>query len=153
MNFIERILAAGFVEQGMKRVFDVNPKRIDEKQRWWEHYNWKHEFWGVDMYHPDAWFMKDGFDGKLLISLGGLSPGTCYIYDDGSEWAKNYNLQTDAINKLFKEDAVRYISLKQHMAYEDVIKSFPHYPKVYYETYTGIIPPDEIVDQFIKDNS
>lgn len=114
MNFVEKIIAAGFVNQGR----GLPPF-------WTPPYDPKSGWLGVDTNHPDAWFIKPGEDKELVISLQGiLTP-------------QSGKTRESRIRILFQNRAVKYIRLKSN-------------GKVLYETFSGVIPPDEIVERFLS---
>lgn len=121
MNFVERIIKAGFIEQGQKRLLELTPHKERWIPKWWEEYNASSGWLGVNVDHPDAWFRKDGEDKELQLSLQGVQTG----YPESEE---------DKL--LMKNMAVRYICLK--VGDEKI-----------YETYSGKMPPDEIVSKFL----
>lgn len=122
MNFIQRILESGFVEQGQKRMLEIMPHKEKWIPRWWENYPYKQHWFGVCVDHPDAWFRKEGFDGELQLSLQGLQTGR----------PKN---EEDIL--LMKQTACKYICIKVGK-------------EVLYETFSGVIPPNNIIDEFIE---
>jgi len=122
MNFIEKILNEGFIERGQKELLDMMPHKEKWIPRWWEEYNPSTGWLGIDMDHPDAWFTKEGEDKELILSLQGLLTG---MPDRDEDWL------------LMKNRAVRYICLKVD-------------GKKIYETFSGKIPPDEIITEFLK---
>lgn len=122
MNFIQQILEAGFFEQGQKRMLEIMPHKEKLIPKWWEKYPYEKHWFGICIDHPDAWFTKEGFDGELQLSLQGLQ--------------MNYPKKEE--NKIFmKNRACRYICIK--IGKEKI-----------YETFSGKVPPENIVDDFIK---
>ena len=122
MNFIERILEAGFVEQGQKKMLEIMPHKEKWIPKWWEKYPYDQHWFGVCIDHPDAWFRKEGFDGELQLSLQGIQLG--YSEEKGD-------------NILISGGACRYICIKIGST------------KIY-ETFSGELPPENIVNDFIK---
>jgi hypothetical protein len=120
MNFIQKILEAGFVEQGQKELFELLPHKERWIPKWWENYPYDKDWFGVCIDHPDSWFCKDGFNGELQLSLQGV--------------------QTPKPNEedkvLMENRACRYICIRIG---DDII----------YETFSGEIPPENIINQFI----
>ena len=122
MNFIKSIIEAGFIERGQKQLAEAIPHKTNRFSTWWENYPYGQNWYGLSVYAPDAWFMKDGFDAEVLISLQGrLTP-----YPKSEE---------DRI--LMKNMACRYICI---MIGAEVI----------YETFSGKLPPDELIENFIN---
>lgn len=118
MNFVQRIINAGFIEQGQKRLLELMPHKKAWIPEWWKEYNTSTGWFGLTMDHPDAWFRKE--DNELQLSLQGVqTPGN---------WSGH--------EVLMQNRAVRYICLKFG---EQKI----------YESFSGEVPPDEIVSQFI----
>lgn len=122
MNFVKRVLEAGFVEQEQKMFLEIIPQNEKFIPKWWEKYPYDQHWLGVSVYHPDASFTKEGFDGELQISLQGMLSG----FPEKEE---------DKI--LMKKKACRYICIKINN-------------KKIYETFSGKLPPENIVDYFIK---
>lgn len=122
MNFVERIINAGFIEQGQKRLLELRPHKERWIPKWWEDYNASAGWLGLNVDHPDAWFRKEGEDKELQLSLQGL---------------QTPDPETEEDLLLMLNVASRYICLKVG-------------GQKIYETFSGKIPPDEIVNEFIK---
>jgi hypothetical protein len=122
MNFIQRILEAGFVEQGQKKMLEIMPHKEKWIPKWWEKYPYDQHWFGVCVDHPDAWFTKEGFDGELQLSLQGIQTGCPEKEED---------------KILLQNRACRYICIK--IGKEKI-----------YETFSAKLPPESIVDDFIK---
>lgn len=122
MNFIQKILEAGFVEQGQKKMLELLPHKQSWIPIWWEKYPYDQHWFGVSVDHPDSWFTKEGFDGELQLSLQGSQTGSPKKEED---------------KILMKNMACRYICIK--IGKEKI-----------YETFSGKLPPENIVDDFIK---
>ena len=122
MNFIQQILEAGFVEQGQKEMLERMPHKGKWIPKWWVNYPYDQDWFGVCRDYPDAWFRKDGFDGELQLSLQGMQTGVPEKDDD---------------KILIKNMACRYICIK--IGKQNI-----------YETFSGKLPPQNIVDDFIK---
>ena len=122
MNFIEKILAAGFIEQGQKKLVEILPHKAKFIPKWWENYPHGQHWFGVSMDRPDAWFRKDGFDGELQLSLQGLQTGHPVKEQD---------------ILLMDKRACRYICIK--VGKDNV-----------YETFSGVLPGADVIDNFIK---
>lgn len=124
MNFIQRILEAGFVEQGQKRLLELKPHKEKLIPKWWEKYPYDQNWFGVCIDNPDAWFRKDGFDGEVQFSLQGVLMG----YPEKEE---------DKV--LAQNRACRYICIK--IGNNKI-----------YETFSGIVPPENVIDLLIKES-
>ncbi len=122
MNFVQRILQEGFVEQQQKIFLERMPQKEKFIPKWWEKYPYDQHWLGVSVYHPDASFTKEGFDGELQISLQGMLCGFS---------------EKEEVKILMEKMACRYICIKINN-------------KNIYETFSGILPPENIVDDFIK---
>lgn len=122
MNFIEKIIDAGFVEQGQKRLLEIMPNKERFIPDWWKNYPSDKHWFGVSVDHPDAWFKKSGFDGELQLSLQGTQTG-------------HPTKEEDII--LLRNCASRYIAIK--IGKQKI-----------YETFSGKLPSDEIINQFIE---
>ncbi len=119
MTFVDKIIKAGFVEQGQKRLLELMPHKEKHIQRWWEHYNTSNGWLGLSVYHPDAWFVKE--NKELLLSLQGVQ-------------TEHPTTEEDII--LMQNRAVRYICLKKD-------------GKKIYESFSGKSPSDEIIEDFL----
>jgi hypothetical protein len=122
MTFVDKILAAGFIEQGQKKMSEILPHKERWIPRWWENYDTNTGWLGISIDHPDAWFRKEGEDKELQLSLQGMQTG--HPVEEG-----------DLL--LMKNRSVRYICLK--------IKG-----EKIYETFSGKIPPENIVNLFFR---
>ena len=119
MNFVQKLLEAGFVEQGQKILLGIRPDKKNWIPDWWENYPYdKHRF-GVSIDHPDAYFTKG--DKKVIISLQGL------LMPSPSE-------PEDVL--LMNNQACRYISLK--------VKD-----RLIYQTFSGKPPGQNVLDYFL----
>lgn len=121
MNFVQRIIEAGFVEQGQKRMLQIVPHKERWIPRWWESYPYDQHWFGLCIDHPDAWFRKEGFDGELILSLQGTLTGYPKKEED---------------QLLMRNRACRFICIKIGK-------------KTIYETYSAKLPPDNVIDDFI----
>jgi hypothetical protein len=122
MNFIQKILEAGFTEQCQKKLLELMPHKEKWIPKWWDNYPFDRDWFGVCVDHPDAWFRKEGFDGELQLSLQGIQTPFPKTYEDSI---------------LMENVAVRYICIK--IGKENI-----------YETFSGILPPSNIIDEFIN---
>ena len=125
MNFVERIINAGFVEQVQLGILNAFPEKAKWIPNWWESYNPNSGWLGVCVDHPDAMFTKAGTNKKLILSLQGIQ-------------TPNYGRWKAGINTLFRNMSVRYICLKVD-------------DKILYESFSGTIPPDSIINKFLND--
>ena len=123
MNFVKQIIDAGFIEQGQKWIVDRQPHKINLVPNWWEIYPYNSNWFGLSVTHPDAWFRKPGFDGELILSLQGcIMPLHVSVQDE----------------ILCQNRAAKYICLK--IGKEKI-----------FETFSGEIPPQEVIERFIKE--
>lgn len=79
-------------------------------------------WFGVTTYHPDAYLKKENVDAEMVISLQGIGCRVEGLFD---------------YPELAKKCACRYISIV--IAGQRV-----------FETFTGEMPPDEIIEQLIN---
>lgn len=113
MNFIEKIVAAGFSR--VENEFEKGKTRQDAG------YKLNNGWLGLTIYHPDAYFRKQGFDGELIISLQGLLSG---VPKKAEDW------------QLVQSMSSRYIRLDAN-------------GETLYETFSGMFPTDDIVEKFL----
>lgn len=125
MTFVDTIISEGFVEQGQKELLSLVPHKRKWIPDWWNHYNTRNGWLGLDVDHPDAWFRKEGVDKELKISLQGmLMP----IIIPEKFWP------------LLESRSIKYICLK-------VGKN------IIYETFAGKIPDTEVIKNFLIDET
>lgn len=120
MNIIEKIINAGFKEQGQKSLLNLMPHKEKWIPDWWNNYPFNQHWLGLSIDHPDAWFRKEGLDKEAIISLNGI------LMPDNNDY-----------RVLMNNRACRYICLKDG-------------DKIVYETYTGVQPEGVIVESFLK---
>lgn len=113
MNFIKRIIDAGFIEQNQKAMFENGIKGVP---KWWVDYPFDSNWYGLTMYHPDAYFECGKFAVK--ISLNGMTMGN----------PRNKNDVDMILNK-----SAKYIGV-----FED--------GKCIYQTFNGVAPNEEIME-------
>jgi len=122
MNFIEQIIEAGFIEQGQQQLLEIMPHKEKWIPKWWQQYPYGQHWFGLSKDNPDAWFCKAGFDGVLQISLQGFQIPQPTKEED---------------NILMQNMSCRYICL---MIGKEKI----------YESFSGKLPPDNIMNDFIN---
>lgn len=111
-----------FVEKIIDAGFSMHKSFFDERAGKDGGYRLINGWLGLTTYHPDVSFSKEGSSTELVISLQGLLTGNPITAED---WA------------LVKSMASRYIRLQ--IGTETI-----------YETFSGVFPPDDIVDKFLQ---